>query len=114
MTVCIFQMQSHETCKNRLECFECTSSNYHHPMCSNRIQHGDFQHGTTEFHPVKGGILRRGATDVRRETMLGEYVGEFIGRSANTGRCYTGFLLWPIPLLTIPLPLAFKKKKRVF
>ena len=56
-------------------------------MCSNRrIQHGDFPPVTTEFHPVKGRILRLGAVGVQRGTLLGEYVGEVIGETERKHR----------------------------
>ena len=56
-------------------------------MCSNRrIQHGGFPPVTTEFHPVKGRILRLGATGVRQGTLLGEYIGEVIGETERKRR----------------------------
>ena len=76
-----------ETCRNRLERYECTNRNCHHPMCSNRrIQHGDFPTVKTGFHPVKGRILRLGETGVRKGTMIGEYIGEVIGDSERKRR----------------------------
>ena len=74
-------------CRNRLERYECDSSNCVHPMCSNRrIQYGDFPPVRVEFHPSKGRTLCLGDTVVAAGTILGCYVGEVIGEGERQKR----------------------------
>ena len=74
-------------CRNRLERYECDSSNCVHPMCLNRrIQYGDFPPVKVELHPNKGRILCLGDTSVAAGTILGCYVGEVIGEGERSKR----------------------------